>query len=238
MTFVAIDKESEKPQRLNPMKFELEEFEDFVNQNCKKFISADENIFHNVKHIKKMISQLKMYKSELSDIDYKRLYIAICYHDSVCVPANNDNKEKSIEIFKKDFCRIFSEEEQNKIIQLIKCTKTCSEIPKVKHGELIHDLNLLFYMDYEKLRNTDIKIRTEHSQLTPLEYYEYRLKYFKELTKSNIYISEYYEKFNSIAIKNIKKYMKEIKELIKTMKTVQTEPAAEELVQPIQIENK
>ena len=58
MTFVAIDKESEKPQRLNPMKFELEEFEDFVNQNCKKFISADENIFHNVKHIKKMILNL------------------------------------------------------------------------------------------------------------------------------------------------------------------------------------
>lgn len=229
MTFVAIDVDSEKPQRLNPMKFELEEFEGFITQNCKKFISTDENIFHNVKHIKKMISQLKMYKSELSDTDYKRLYIAICYHDAVSKPGNNDNKEKSIDIFKKDFTRIFSEDELNKITQLIKCTTTGSDIPKVKHGELIHDLNILFYMDYETFRNNDIKIRTEYSHLTPLEYYEYRLKYFKELIKSNIYISDYYDKFNSIAIKNIKKYMKEIKELIKTMKTIQTEPTAEDM---------
>lgn len=87
-------------------------------------------------------------------------------------------------------------------------------------------------MDYEIFRNNDIKIRTEYSQLTQLEYYKYRLKYFKDLIKSNIYISEHYEKFNSIAIKNIKKYMKEIKELIRTMKTIQTEPTIEETTIP------
>lgn len=221
MTFVAIDVETEKPCRINPMLFEIEEFEDCINQTVNKFLSIDETIFHNIKHVKKMLTQLKMYKSLMSNQDYKRLYIAICYHDAIHEANQNDNEENSIELFKRDFKKIFNEDEINKISQLILCTKTDYNhdlIKKIKFGDLIHDLDMLSLMDYETMRGNDAKIKNEFSHLTPLEFYEYKLKYFKNLIKSGVFISEQYKQFNTIAVKNIKKYMKEIKSLIKDIK--------------------
>lgn len=51
MTFVAIDVEKERPQRLNPLLFELDEFEKIMNQTIEKYMSPDEHVFHNKNHI-------------------------------------------------------------------------------------------------------------------------------------------------------------------------------------------
>ena len=96
MTFVAIDVEKEKPQRLNPMLFELDEFEKCIYQKAKSFMSNDENIFHNIHHVDEMINQLNRFKATMNSYDYKKIFIAICYHDAVHIPMSNDNEKNSV----------------------------------------------------------------------------------------------------------------------------------------------
>jgi predicted metal-dependent HD superfamily phosphohydrolase len=177
-----------------------------------------------------MLTQLNMLKDLLPIKDYKQLYIAICYHDAVYVAGNKDNEEKSVEMFMRDFRKTFSDEELNRISSLIMSTKTGikhDDIKKIKYADLIHDLDMISFMDFETMRSNDVKIRSEFSHLTPLEFYEYKLKYFKNLIKDGVFISEFYEKFNTTAVKNIKKYMKEIKELIREIKENQINESQE-----------
>ena len=95
MTFVAIDIEKEKPCRLNPMLFAMDEFENYVFQNVEKYMSTNENCFHNIMHIEDMLTQLNMFKASIPANEYKKLYLAICYHDVVHVPGNKDNEDVS-----------------------------------------------------------------------------------------------------------------------------------------------
>ena len=217
MTFVAIDVEKEKPQRLNPMLFDSEEFEEIMDQYVTKYMKNDEHIFHNKNHIDEMLNQLKMYKALIPLNDFKNIYFAICYHDAIHIPGRSDNEEKSIELFLKDWKKVLSNEEINIISSYILSTKTYAkydEIKKIKYADLVHDLDMMSFIDYETLKANDVKIRSEHENISLLEFYQYKIKYYEMLIENGIFISSQFKKYNTIAIENIKKYKDEINELL------------------------
>ena len=217
MTFVAIDMDAEKPQRLNPMFFELDEFEKCIYQKAKNFMSDDQSIFHNIYHIDDMLNQLNMFKATMNSNDYRKLYLAICYHDAVHNPCDLKNEEKSIELLRRDFGKVLSEDEFNDISNMIVCTKSSinyDEIKKYKNADLMHDLDLISFIDYETMKANDVKIRSEKDDVEISTFYKRKLNYYNDLLKNGVFISSKYKKYNTIANENIKLYINEIKNLI------------------------
>ena len=226
MTFVAIDVINEKKKYINPFLFEQDEFEIYMKQKAFVKISDSPEIFHNQSHIEDMLTQLNMYKQSISSLEYKKLYAAICYHDIVHDAISDNNKEECITIFKRDWNKVLTDEEIIPISEYILATKynkPYDEIKEIKYADLIHDLNMLSFIDYETIKDSDIKIKFEYSHLSPKDFYSFRLKYFKELLKTGVFISSKYKKYNSIAAENIKQYINEIELLIKEFKNVDDE---------------
>ena len=222
MTFVAINVEEEKPQRLNPMIFEMDEFEKCIYQKAKVFMSDDETIFHNIFHVDEILTQLNMYKATMNPNDYKKLYIAACYHDAIHKPNNITNEEESINILKRDFGKVLSNEDFNDISNMILCTKTnvdYEEIKKYKNADLLHDLDMVSFIDYETMKANDVKIRSEKDNIPVEVFYKQKLSYYEKLMDSGVFISSKYKRYNNIASENIKIYIDEIKELIEKTQT-------------------
>ena len=221
MTFVAIDIEKEKPTLLNPMLFEQDQFEKYIKQRMLCFTPTDQNIFHNVEHINQMLTQLGMYKTlMLSSNNYKKMFVAICYHDAIRHIGAIDNQEKSVQLMRRDWGKVFKQEQLNHIQNLILCTKTnadYAEIKTIPYGDLIHDLDMVSFIDYETMKNNDVKIKTEYSMYSPIDFYEHKLKYFQKLLDNGVFISKQYQKYNSIAKDNIKRYSQEIQQLLKQL---------------------
>lgn len=222
MTFVAINVEEERPQRLNPMIFEMDEFEKCIYQKAKVFMSNDEAIFHNIFHVDEILTQLNMYKATMNQNDYKKLYIAACYHDAIHKPNNITNEEESINILKRDFGKVLSDEDFNDISNMILCTKTnvdYEEIKKYKNADLLHDLDMVSFIDYETMKANDVKIRSEKDNIPVEVFYKQKLSYYEKLMDSGVFISSKYKRYNNIASENIKIYIDEIKELIEKTQT-------------------
>jgi acyl-CoA thioesterase YciA len=222
MTFVAINVEEEKPQRLNPMIFEMDEFEKCIYQKAKVFMSEDEAIFHNIFHVDEILTQLNMHKATMNPNDYKKLYIAACYHDAIHKPNNITNEEESINILKRDFGKVLSNEDFNDISNMILCTKTnvdYEEIKKYKNADLLHDLDMVSFIDYETMKANDVKIRSEKDNIPVEVFYKQKLSYYEKLMDSGVFISSKYKRYNNIASENIKIYIDEIKELIEKTQT-------------------
>lgn len=222
MTFVAIDIEKQKPKLLNPMLFQQDQFEKYIRQRMLTFTTKDQNVFHNVNHINQMLTQLGMYKTLiLSSNNYKKLFFAICYHDAIRNIGASDNEQKSVNMFIKDWSKVLGAEDIEHISKLIMCTKTnanYSEIKKVPYGDLIHDLDMISFIDYETMKNNDVKIRTEYSMFSPIDFYQHKINYFNWLFKNGVFISKQYEKYNNIAKQNIKRYSQQIQQLLKQLK--------------------
>lgn len=221
MTFVAIDIINEKKQYINPFLFEQDEFELYMKQKAFSKISNDENIFHNQNHIEDMLTQLNMYKTSIPVIEYKRLFAAICYHDICHNYLCDEDKDDSYKVFERDWKKFISKEDLNGVYEYITATEydiTPAEIGDNKYSHLIHDLNMISFIDYETMKNSDIRLKSEFSRLSPKEFYETRLKYFKYLLKENVFISSKYKKYNTIAAENINQYISEIKPLLAEIK--------------------
>lgn len=222
MTFVAIDIYKQKPLLLNPMLFEQDEFEKYIKQRMYTFTTTDENVFHNQNHINQMLTQLSMYKAlMLSSNNYKKMFVAICYHDAIRHIGQLDNQEKSVDLVKRDWGKVFSQNEIQHIGKLILCTKTNVDynfVKSIEYGDLIHDLDMISFIDYEVMKSNDVKIRTEYSMFSPIDFYQHKLVYFDNLLKNGVFISKQYEKYNHIARQNIKQYMVEIEQLLTQLK--------------------
>lgn len=233
MTFVAIDVEKERPQRLNPLLFELDEFEKIMNQTIEKYMSSDEHVFHNKNHIYEMINQLKMYRTSIPTRDFKYIYFALCYHDVVHIPGNINNEEKSIEILERDWKKVLSNDDIEIIKEMILSTKssiTKENICHIKYADLVHDLDMISFIDYETLKANDVKIRSEYENISLLEFYQYKIKYYDNLIKNGVFISTQYKKYNNVAIENIKKYKDEVNELMIKLVEAETNMTIEEII--------
>jgi acyl-CoA hydrolase len=226
MTFVAINVEAERPERLNPMLFELDEFEEFIYQKVKSVMCTDETIFHNINHIDDMLSQLRMLKATMNQNEYKKLYIATCYHDIIHIADNENNEEESIKLLNRDLGKLLSEQDLSDISNMILCTKSnidYEEIKKYKNADLLHDLDMLSFIDYETMKTNDVKIRSEHDNITMEVFLKRKITYYKRLLETGVFVSSKYKKYNNIANENISQYIEELKTMIKEWKAAENE---------------
>ena len=225
MTFVSYDINAGKPQLLNPMRFMEHEFKDCIYQTIKKYISTDETIFYNTKRVKKLLEQLNMHKPNLTEQEYKELYLAICYQDvKYNFVDESFTKDECVNILKKDWGKVLSESELTQISNLILSTECAAnlvgkkletELQPIKFADLLHDFNMTTFLDLNKMKEDEVKLRHE-SELSAIEYYEQRLKYLKRLSKTDVFISDFYKQYNDLAHTNINLYIDEIKKLIQT----------------------
>jgi hypothetical protein len=164
-----------------------------------------------------------MYKASIPSTEYKRLFAAICYHDIYHTALEENNKEECFNIFKRDWNKAISEDDLNSVYPYITATRfdiNTDDIQGIKHADLIHDLNKIEFIDYETMKNSDIRLKSEYTELTPKAFYELRLKYFKQLLKTGVFISSKYKKYNNIASENIKQYITEIKTLLSDLTNI------------------
>jgi predicted metal-dependent HD superfamily phosphohydrolase len=197
-----------------------------MKQKAFSKISDDENIFHNQAHMEDMLTQLNMYKTSIPSIEYKRLFAAICYHDICHDVLCDNNKTECCNTFKRDWNKVLNQEEMDSIFSYIMATDydiNQEEIKDIKYADLIHDLNMISFIDYEVMKNSDIKLKAEYSDIQPNSFYETRINYFKKLIETNVFISSKYKRYNSIALENIKLYIQEMEELLKEFKDVADE---------------
>ena len=135
---------------------------------------------------------------------------------------NITNEEESINILKRDFGKVLSNEDFNDISNMILCTKTnvdYEEIKKYKNADLLHDLDMVSFIDYETMKANDVKIRSEKDNIPVEVFYKQKLSYYEKLMDSGVFISSKYKRYNNIASENIKIYIDEIKELIEKTQT-------------------
>lgn len=179
-----------------------------------------------------MINQLKMYRTSIPTRDFKYIYFALCYHDVVHIPGNIDNEERSIEILERDWKKVLSNDDIEIIKEMILSTKssiTKENICHIKYADLVHDLDMISFIDYETLKANDVKIRSEYENISLLEFYQYKIKYYDNLIKNGVFISTQYKKYNNVAIENIKKYKDEVNELMIKLIEAETNMAVEEI---------
>jgi predicted metal-dependent HD superfamily phosphohydrolase len=146
----------------------------------------------------------------------------VCYHDAIHRPNNPNNEEESIGILKRDLGKVLSDEDFEDISNMILCTKTnidYDEIKKYKNADLLHDLDMVSFIDYETMKANDVKIRSEKDNIPVELFYRQKLSYYEKLMESGVFISSKYKRYNNIASENIKIYIDEIKELIEKAQT-------------------
>ena len=89
---------------------------------------------------------------------------------------------------------------------------------KCNYAPLLHDLDLVSFIDYETMKNNDVKIRSEYTDVSVIDFFKKKKEFLNYLLDNGVFLSKQYKKYNSIAINNIKKYLEEIELLINEMK--------------------
>ena len=190
-------------------------FKLFANFFANYLNNSNRHYYHNIEHVENMIENLNNIQSELSDYDYRLLYLTICFHDVYYV-AGADNETVAINTVETILYneRLINFYEFAEIRNLINSTRigTKKEILKELHlADILHDL------DYFGFSTDDLgsgRIYTESINVIPtiFEFNKKRKKFLESLLiDSEFYISKFYKHLSNIALNNIKKEIERIK---------------------------
>lgn len=190
--------------------FDNKKFKNMIFNQVKHLYNTN-NTYHNINHIIDLLNQIDNIK--LSQYEYNILCAAICYHDCVYIPGKNDNEIKSIEKFRFDFNKC---DEANIIEEIIKSTISFEyNINASKNMHIInklcnimHDIDYSYFYDFDKLCESDEKIKKEYLTFINEDLFNNgRKNFLNELTNKEIYRS-IYKKYNNVAKYNIEKLIK------------------------------
>lgn len=170
------------------------------------------NYYHTGFHVDYMLTKLNNHVYNLSEYDYRLLYLTIIFHDAL-YKAGNDNETVAINTVEKVL-------EENKLItyndfktikQLINSTRIGTNINTIKSihlADILHDLDYLSFSESNYLTNSE-HIWNESASI---------LKYNNDLFKNNranflsdlldningnLFLTSYFKQYNKQAIINI-----------------------------------
>ena len=115
MTFVAIDRNTEKATRLNPLLFERHEFEAFAKQHIKVPKGVE-------------VPQINVPGKGGDLLIYKRNFIKELY-----LQTYNEDVARAITVFQKDYCKLIPATSISEIISVMNPTPKINK--EVEHGE-------------------------------------------------------------------------------------------------------
>jgi predicted metal-dependent HD superfamily phosphohydrolase len=183
------------------------------NYFAYKYNISNPKFYHTISHVEYMLKNLRLYVNNLSNEDFKTLYLTIVFHD-VLYKAGENNETLAINTVKNVlwFNKIINDEQKNKICDLINTTRIGTSIEKIKSiylADILHDLDYLSFSNPKFLKTTD-KIYNEYKLLKYVdkkEFYLNRIDFLKNLLlnfNEQIFLTKYFKSFNNIAIQNIK----------------------------------
>lgn len=180
--------------------------------------------YHTIEHVQFMLNELNKIQYSLTEIAYRMLYLAICFHDSNYDPASNKNEETACEILEKTlyYTRLLDYADTKNICSMIQCTKINTEIKQIYdtyYADILHDLDYLYFsksIEYNKMISGLIYNEVFHLVKTRTEYLKLRIEFLESiLEKDEIYLSRFYIHLNEQAKTNIKKLIQQYKVKIK-----------------------
>ena len=204
MVFVCISDSGEK-QEYNPYTLNKDIFRELTFNRAKRYYN-NSNSYHNIDHINDLIEQLN--SIELNQEEYNILCSAICYHDSIYIPNKNDNELKSMKILKENIINNYDTEMASEIIRSTSSFNFNAENFVIKKlSDIMHDLDYSYFIDFEKLVETDEKIKNEYLKfITEEQFNKGRTEFLYNLINKDIYRSVY-KKYNNISRENIVKLL-------------------------------
>jgi pantetheine-phosphate adenylyltransferase len=193
---------------------ELSSESDLAKQMAKKTLSTiikkyleSTRHYHNISHILDCINELNTLKVEKSD--YKRLFLAILFHDVIYDTKAKDNEQKSKELFVK-----LAQESKLKdvdisvISELIMATKTHLGTNDLENLMLDIDLSILG-RDQETFDLYDSDIRKEYCWVPEVDYQKGRKKIMSDFClRDRIFKSQvFFDKYEVSAKRNLRKFL-------------------------------
>jgi predicted metal-dependent HD superfamily phosphohydrolase len=183
-----------------------------IFETINKFYSHDKNIYHSIYHIKKM---LKDYDKNRNDIFYHYpdlnddiMIDIILWHDAGYLPGDKNNEVLASALYSNNTDRL------NPIV----INGILSTIPFIKkyddnYQKIIHDLDWLSFSDYNRLIKEEPLIRNEYPNIDNKLFNQGRKQFLEKMVEiygNKLYVSKVFEKYNEIALSNIKKRINEL----------------------------
>lgn len=177
-----------------------------------KYNECDPKYYHTGFHVDYMLTKLNHYVYNLSEYDYRLLYLTIIFHDAL-YKAGNDNETVAINTVEKvlEQNKLVTYNEFKNIKQLINSTRIGTDINTLKSihlADILHDLDYLSFSESNYVTNSE-HIWNECASI---------LKYNKDLFKmnranflsdlldninGNLFLTSYFKQYNKQAIINI-----------------------------------
>ena len=194
-------------------------FKLFANFFANHLNNSNRHYYHNIEHVENMIKNLNKIQPDLSDYNYRLLYLTVCFHDAYYV-AGADNETVAINTVETILYNghLINFDEFAEIRNLINSTRigTKKEILKeLPLADILHDLD---YFGFSTDDSGTGRIYTESIQVVPtiFEFNSKRIKFLESLLiDSDFFISKFYKHLSDKALNNIKKEIKQIKTLEK-----------------------
>ena len=176
---------------------------------------SEKRFYHNMEHVYNILKEVDLL--ELTINEKKKLYLIAIYHDVIYNPKKTDNEEQSAKYFlKNNFTDDLIEEDLYFIEKVI--VSTLKHLPfefKSKKDSELNKLFLdldLFILSSDQYEDYSNSIRKEYHFVPILIYNKLRSKILNKFIKrKNLYFTKRYQKYNKLAIENLKKEIKQLK---------------------------
>ncbi len=174
-------------------------------QMLKDLYSEKGRFYHNLSHVKALLSLLESLKDKIQDHDAIRF--AIWFHDAIYDTKRSDNEEKSAELASEILSRLnLKVEAIGYVRDLILATKDHNGRNLSEDARLFLDMDLaILGVEEEKYVNYSKAIREEYSWVPGVMYRRSRKKVLRSFIEREriYYTDEMYKRFEAQARVNI-----------------------------------
>ena len=208
----------------NVFKLNSKLFNILINYFAIKYNVKNPMFYHTIFHVDYMLTKLNTYINNLSEYDYRLLYLTITFHDAL-YKAGKDNETIAINTVEDILLnnKLITEQEFSKIAKLINSTRIGTDFNEIKSihlADILHDLVHLSFSESDYLSNTEKLWEENKSVVQSLDEFKYnRAEFLSNLldnVNNNLFLTNYFKLFNKNAIININnecnslfKYIKE-----------------------------
>ena len=198
-------------------------FDKYVDK-VKCFYRTNEEFFHTLNHVINMFEVFEKYEDEFDEEfgDYNKedLFWSIAYHDCFYLPGYAFNEEISAEIFYREFQNIH-------VKWAIESTKfdfkrfyNSNPFQKLQFPieRILHDLDWYCLREYYSLVTQENAVEKEACLLSNYscdEIRKNRLEFYKAISKHDIFVTNAFKKYNSIAKEDICYRIKDFEKIYK-----------------------
>ena len=169
--------------------------------------SSKNRHYHNFNHILHCCKEMDLVEDYIDDPH--AVFMAIVFHDVICIPLAADNEIRSANVFETIHRSSFDEGFIQRVKQLILST-TFGYIPIVNDEKIIRDIDLSsFALPWELFVKDCLAVRAEHVNEGDRVFYPGKLKFLNSLLgRPRIFISDFFhQRYEARARTNISQYI-------------------------------